>query len=593
MDLTSPPLPAGHAAPEKAARAGVILIDSDPVVRRDLQAMLEANGARLLAVSSAAEAVELADRGEAAVVLCAMSDGDVPLRALAERRLDSRPACPWTLVALVPASAGEADIERLHGLADDFLQLPLSAGWLGARLRMYLRMGAYVERTQAQRTMLMRHQDEAEEEQRIASYLISRLEGLDPLAERLMHAWVSPAHHLSGDVVAVARSPDDRINVLLADGTGHGLAAAISVLPVSEVFHRMTDRGFDIASIVTEMNRKLRSCMPADRFVACAAASIDMRDRVVELWNGGCPPVMLLGSDGCMEHIWRSRHMALGILDDKDFDSTIERFSYREQSQLMVVSDGLSEALGQDGKHRFGDRELLEAVRGEAPSRLSRVISRLQAFTGGRALEDDASVLLVDCLLEPLAEPVVEAPAGAVGMPAAPGSARTSHWALEMRLGPTQLRKLTLAPFASSVVEQLGIPRSLRSNVYCVLSELLANALDYGVLGLDPAVLDMPGGRERFREDRAARLAGMSSGSLWIKAAVEPFGGSEYLQIEIEDSGAGFDIECLEARLAGLGGADAVRRGRGLELVRSVCTELRFDQRGRRVVAIIALSARR
>ncbi len=586
MDLTSPPLPAGHAVPEEAAGAGVILIDSDLAVRRDLQVMLEANGARLLAVSCVAEAVELADRGEAAVVLCAMSEGDGALRALAERRLDSRPACPWTLVALVPASAVEADIERLHGLADDFLQLPLSVGWLGARLRMYLRMGAYVERTQAQRTMLMRHQDEAEEEQRIASYLISRLERLDPLAERLMHAWVSPAHHLSGDVVAVARSPDDRINVLLADGTGHGLAAAISVLPVSEVFHRMTDRGFDIASIVTEMNRKLRSCMPADRFVACVAASIDMRDRVIELWNGGCPPVMLLGSDGSMERIWRSRHMALGILDDKDFDSSIERFSYRERSQLMVVSDGLSEALGQDGKHRFGDRELLEAVRGEAAPRLSRVVSRLQAFTGGRALEDDASVLLVDCLLEPLAEPVNETPA-------ATGSVRTSHWALELRLGPTQLRKLTLAPFASSLVEQLGIPRSLRSNVYCMLSELLANALDYGVLGLDPAVLDMPGGRERFRDDRAARLAGLSSGSLWIKAAVEPFGGGEYLQVEIEDSGTGFDIEGLEARLAGLGAADAVRRGRGLELVRSVCTELRFDQRGRRVVAIIALSAGR
>jgi serine phosphatase RsbU (regulator of sigma subunit)/anti-sigma regulatory factor (Ser/Thr protein kinase) len=586
MDLTSPPLPAGHSAPESAARAGVILIDSDPAARRALQGMLEANGARLLAASSVAEAVELADRGEAAVVLYAMSDGDGALRALAERRLENRPACPWTLVALVPASAGEADIERLHGLADDFLQMPLSVGWLGARLRIYLRMGAYVEHTQAQRTMLMRHQDEAEEEQRIASYLISRLEGLDPLAERLMHAWVSPAHHLSGDVVAVARSPDDRIHVLLADGTGHGLAAAISVLPVSEVFHRMTDRGFDIASIVTEMNRKLRSCMPADRFVACAAASIDMRDRVIELWNGGCPPVMLLGSDGSMEHLWRSRHMALGILDDKDFDSAVERFAYREQSQLMVVSDGLSEALGQDGKHRFGDRELLEAVRGEAAPRLSRVVSRLQAFTGGRALEDDASVLLVDCLLEPLAEPVVETRA-------APGSGRMSHWALEMRLGPTQLRKLTLAPFASSLVEQLGIPRSLRSNVYCMLSELLANALDYGVLGLDPAVLDMPGGRERFREDRATRLAELSSGSLWIKAAVEPFGGGEYLQVEIEDSGTGFDIESLEARLAGLGGADAVRRGRGLELVRSVCTELRFDQRGRRVVAIIALSAGR
>ena len=41
MDLTSPPLPAGHAVPEEAAGAGVILIDSDLAVRRDLQVMLE------------------------------------------------------------------------------------------------------------------------------------------------------------------------------------------------------------------------------------------------------------------------------------------------------------------------------------------------------------------------------------------------------------------------------------------------------------------------------------------------------------------------------------------------------------------------
>ena len=593
MDPTSPLPPVGHSEPEGIASAGVILIDSRPALRLELQAMLRAIGARLLEPSGAVEAIDLADRGEAAVVLCGMSEGDGVLRALAQRRTESRPACPWTLVALAPATADDADIERLHGLADDFLQLPLSVGWLGARLRTYLRMGAYVERMQAQRTMLKQHQDEAEEEQRIASHLISRLEGRDPLADRLMHAWVSAAHHLSGDVVAVARSPDDRINVLLADGTGHGLAAAISVLPVSEVFHRMSDRGFDIASIVTEMNRKLRSCMPADRFVACVAASIDMRDRVIELWNGGCPPVMLLGSDGSMEHVWRSRHMALGILDSKDFDCSVERFAYREQSQLMIVSDGLSEALGQDGKHRFGDRELLEAVRGEAAARLNRVVSRLNAFTGGCALEDDASVLLVDCLLEPLADPEVEASAAVTGTPAVPGRVRPSHWALELRLGPAQLRKLTLAPFASGLVEQLGIPRSLRSNVFCVLSELLANALDYGVLGLDPALLDLSGGRERFREDRAARLAGLSSGSLWLKAAVEPFQGGEYLQIEIEDSGAGFDIESLEARLAGLRGTQPVRRGRGLALVRSVSDELRFDQHGRRVVAIIRLSGPR
>lgn len=590
MDPTPPPQISGRPGQDAAAAERALVIACRPEVRRELEGIFDTAGVRVLEAADVDEVIARADGGDAGVVLCCTGDGGASLRMLAERRTRSQPSCPWALVAILPASAGEAEVEAVLGLADDFLQMPISPGWLNARLNLYFRMGAYVARTHAQRAALKQYQDEAEEEQRIASHLISRLEGRDPFAERLMHAWVSPAHQLSGDVVAVARSPDDRINVLLADGTGHGLAAAISVLPVSEVFHRMTDRGFDIASIVTEMNRKLRSCMPADRFVACVAASIDMRERVIELWNGGCPPVMLLGSDGGMERVWRSRHMALGILDGKDFDSSVERFAYREQCQLMVVSDGLSEALGQDGKHRFGDRELIEAVRGPAASRLPRVVSQLHDFTGGQALEDDASVLLVDCLLEPLSEPAVDSPAVPAAVPVSPAPGRSTHWALELRLGPAQLRRMTLAPFVSGLVEQLGIPRRLRSNVFCVLSELLANALDYGVLGLDPVLLDLPGGRERFLEDRANRLAALASGSLWFKAAVEPSGAGEYLQMEIEDSGSGFDIESLEARLANLKGPEAVRRGRGLELVRSVCEELRFDQNGRRVVAVISLT---
>lgn len=593
MDLTpAPPMPAAAQSPPEAVdSAGVIVIDSVPDLRLELRGLLEAIGARLVDASDVGEAVARADRGEAAVVLCGLSDGGDVLRALADRRMRGRPACPWALVALVPASAGEAEVERIHGLADDFLLMPLGSARLRARLRLYMRMGAYVGRMEARRAALTRYQDEAEEEERIASYLISRLEWRDPSVKRLMHAWVSPARQLSGDVVAVARGPDDRINVLLADATGHGLAAAISVLPVSEVFHRMTDRGFDIESIVTEMNRKLRSCMPADRFVACVAASIDMREHVIEVWNGGCPPVLLLGSDGSTERVWSSRHTALGILDDRDFDNTVERSSYDERSQLMVMSDGLSEALGQDWQQRFGDRELLETLRGPAAGRLGRIVSRLQHFTGGRALDDDASILLVDCLLEPPAEAVMDSPVVSAGEGRARPSGRTSHWAIELRLGPAQLRRITLAPFVSGLVEQLGIPGHQRSNVFCVLSELLSNALDHGLLGLDAAALDLPEGYQQIREARAARLGALTSGNLCIKASVEPSGSAEYLQIEIEDSGAGFDSEGLEARLATLKGSGTVRRGRGLELVRSICQELRFDRDGRRVVAIVALTA--
>jgi autotransporter-associated beta strand protein len=121
---------------------------------------------------------------------------------------------------------------------------------------------------------------------------------------------------------------------------------------------------------------------------------------------------------------------------------------------------------------------------------------------------------------------------------------------------------------------------------------LLANALDYGLLGMDPSILGLEEGRGRFREERAQRLANLNSGGLWIKAAVEPTGDGEFLQIEIEDSGPGLDSGRLESRVSGLRGLDAARSGRGLDLVRSICDTLRFDQDGRRVVAVIALSTR-
>ncbi len=580
MVLTTPPSSSPDARLTESA--GVVVLDHDPQARAALERLVAAAGMRVVASSGVDEALALIDGGVAAAVLCGTGDDRVLLGALAHRRRRMRPAWPWPVLAVLPQAAGAADVEQAFALADDCLQMPLSATALGARLRPFLRMCDYATRTQAQRTALRRHQDEAEAEQRIASHLIARLERRDAVAERLIQAWVSPARHVSGDVVAVARAPDDRIHVLLADGTGNGLSAAISVLPVSEVFHRMTDRGFDIASIVTEMNRKLRSCMPVDRFVACVAASVDMHGHAIELWNGGCPPVILLGADGRVQRVCRSRHMALGILDSQQFDSSVERCDYVERSQLMVVSDGLSEAPGGDGVQRFGDRELLEAVRGAAVHRLGRVVSRLYAFTGGRALEDDASVLLVDCRMAP--------PVDAAPMASPPAVEAASDWSLELRLGPSQLRGLALVPLVSDLVEQLGIPRRLRAAVFRVLSALLVDALDHGVLGLDPGMADLPGGAERFRVERAARLSRLDDGWLRIRSAIEPSSGGALLRLECEDSGAGVDSEAGDSRRVPGREASMSRRGRGVEQVRSICTDLSVDRVGRRVVALLALS---
>jgi hypothetical protein len=79
---------------------------------------------------------------------------------------------------------------------------------------------------------------------------------------------------------------------------------------------------------------------------------------------------------------------------------------------------------------------------------------------------------------------------------------------------------------------------------------------------------------------------------MWVRAALEPGAGERAcLRLEIEDSGSGCDFEAINARIPRVGSATThARSARGLELVRSLCEELRFDQDGRRVLAVISLT---
>jgi two-component system, HptB-dependent secretion and biofilm response regulator len=454
------------------------------------------------------------------------------------------------------------------------------AEWkLLARLRQYRRLGEGVRALRSQHAELQQLRDAAEEEERVASHLISRLENHDPVASKLMRAWVSPAAQFSGDIVAVARSPDDRVNVLLADGTGHGLAAAISVLPVGEVFSRMTERGFDVAAMASEMNRKVRASMSADRFVACVLVSIDMRNRTIEVWNGGCPAVRLLDADGVVARTFASRHLALGIVGGDDFDASVELHSYTGACELLLVSDGLLEAPAHLGDECFGDARLIECAHGPSAGRLQRIVNSLLRFTGAAPLPDDASVAVVDCLEAP---PEVDKE-----MRLASDSGPDSGWSFELRLGAAQLRRLAVVPFVNGILDQGGVPVRSRSDVFCVLSELVSNAIDYGVLELPPALrTSVPDGHEQFRCARAARLAELADGWLHVRVAFVPDRGAGVLDLMVEDSGRGFDVQRDVATAASIEHPHAER---GLRLVRALCSELHFESGGRRIVARMTL----
>ncbi|MBK9349475.1 MAG: SpoIIE family protein phosphatase [Sulfuritalea sp.] len=100
---------------------------------------------------------------------------------------------------------------------------------------------------------------------------------------------VVPSAVFSGDMVLARRTPAGRLHLLLADAVGHGLPAAINILPLFFPFDGMSRKGCTLATVARELNRRVRDLLPIDRFVAATLVSVDTASGVFEIWNGGNP----------------------------------------------------------------------------------------------------------------------------------------------------------------------------------------------------------------------------------------------------------------------------------------------------------------
>ncbi|HCI13420.1 MAG: hypothetical protein A2063_02225 [Gallionellales bacterium GWA2_60_142] len=424
---------------------------------------------------------------------------------------------------------------------------------------------------------LEKYHDRTEEELRIGSDIMGRITAAYGTVDSGVRTIISPATHYSGDMILTARTPDGHLHVLLADAVGHGLIAAMNLLPLSQVFNAMSKKGFAVSRIAEELNAKIFRLMPADRFVGAVLVSVDFRNRVIEVWNGGIPAPILVGSAGEVLHQWRSRNLPLGILGEEDFSSETETFHYEQEGQLFLFSDGLPEAESPDGE-QFGRERIEEALMSSAAEYRFDVLARsLRQHLQGSPAHDDISLALVSLSLQEETE-------GLACHLSHSGVVETgSRWRLMFRLGEDELKYLDAVPLLTEMVGKIRAATEHHAALYVILSELFNNALDHGVLKLDSGLKHGAEGFERYLHMREERLNSLVRASIEIEIEKVMIEGRYGVKIRVTDSGDGFNHAAL---FAGIGDLPVLAQyGRGLVLVRGVAYRLEFEGKGNEVVA--------
>lgn len=496
------------------------------------------------------------------------------------RAVQQRAAPQWQPVIFLSGHRDDdLQVKALQTGADAYIVKPVAASVLDAKLHVIQRLLTMQRQAEERAYELERHHAREEEERRIALHLLSRLVDAGKLADPAVHHWLAPAATLSGDLVVAARTPGGVLHVLLADGTGHGLAASINVLPVTPPFYRMTEKGFGIDAIARELNTKIKQFLPADRFVAATLVSVDVREGIVQVWNGGNPEPCLLDAGGHAERVFSLGHVALGILDDRDFDAALETHALGAGAQLVLCSDGLIEAENSTGQAFGHERLAMALVNATADARFDGVVSAVRSHLDGTAARDDISLVLVDC--RPGHRPASPQASVVAAQPQTPG-----NWRFSLRLGARELRSLDVVPVLLGLVGQFDGMGATTGQLFVVLSELFNNALDHGLLRLDSRLKLQAGGMESWLTERERRLAQFDQGEVEFELEQFVEGGRSWLRIACRDSGAGFDL----GQVAPSSGGDGeLPFGRGIALLRSICTSVQYNEAGNVVSALLAL----
>jgi len=242
---------------------------------------------------------------------------------------------------------------------------------------------------------LQYYHERKEEEENITQALMDKIVRREELNDPLLQWHVDPSESFSGDVIAAHRNPDGILYVLLADATGHGLAAAISLLPVLGVFYTMIDKRFQMSLIISEINKRLTEVLPVGRFVAAIFVGIDEKKRAIRVWNGGMPPCCLVSNVSGAIRLIHSNQLALGILKPDKFDDECIEMTLEEASDLVIFSDGLTEAENPQGEVFDMDR-LQSIIRNQQSGDcFKQILVELDSHMAGKKAHDDVSVAMI------------------------------------------------------------------------------------------------------------------------------------------------------------------------------------------------------
>ena len=545
----------------------VLVVDDDPIFCELLVSDLMLRGVKVVSAFSLQDAAEVLKKHHFDVVIL---DNHLPDGQGIELLPALQQAEPPPYVIMVSIddqlnSISESFSQGVH----DYIVKPVSIGLLWEKIRNLLTFKRTSLDLANKYQLLQQLLSEKAQEESLAQHVYQNMANSQCDLPAFAAVRSRPMTNFSGNTIFSPPNPTGKIQLILADAMGHGLAAAICIIPIVTTAKAMANKGKTIDEIFHEINRKLYTEIPDDRFVALLGIEICPYSSTVTIVNAGLPDVLCCCKHGEVKR-FKSKAMPLGIMEPGEFSIKPERLVLEEIDQLALYTDGIIEQTNPAGDAYTSVRLMAQAqalVKNQQS--LIHIMDDCLQFADGNAIEDDITLCVIngEALRNQLQTRTDEAPVS------------FGEIDYQFCIRGKVIASLDVLNQAMQIMQNSGLPRDLCQKAFTVMAELINNALDHGILHLDSKLKNDFEGFATYLALREERLNSLTNGD---QLTIQIYTNSTtFIKISVEDSGSGFALADNSADQQGLS-------GRGLGLIEAISQTVERNAKGNRTTISIA-----
>ena len=207
-------------------------------------------------------------------------------------------------------------------------------------------------------------------------------------------AFSRPSEIIGGDYFDFFQFRDGTQGLVIADVSGHGVAAGMLMSSLQTALRTMAPDTDSPAEILERINRFYIHNIHFTTFVTVFLARFDPATLTLTYVNAGHNPPAVRRRETSEIHWLKPTAPAIGIAEH--FHPRMESIGFSGGDSLLLYTDGVTEVLD-SGNHEFGQQRLAELIHQHAdrpaPDLLQAVRQAVSAFGGNRPLMDDVTMV--------------------------------------------------------------------------------------------------------------------------------------------------------------------------------------------------------